>query len=487
MRHFRCFQWCRARVARPAMIRTSSRHLTSSALAFAGLLLILWLAQPTVSGAEALPAADAAAGQEVVPGQEYVPGQVIVQYSGEQAPQAIDVPIGSDEEQLAGVLEGRPGIESASANYIARISGWLPNDSGLNPSKTGPKGGWQKRQWNMLPCHSLCYPGGASNSLQSRGGANVIRAWQHLRQAERPGANGVRIAVLDSGVAYRNKGSNFRKNPDFRSRTFLPGFDFVERDRIPLDLNGHGTHVAATIAEATNNKRGLTGMAYRSKVIPVRVMDANGFGTTLNIVKGIRWAANHGARIINMSLNFACGESVPALDDALQYAHKKGLTLVGSAGNIGSQACQSAPATSPGVISVGGSTESGCVATYSFKDPDIDIVAPGGGKQRDDCPFSAQNRGIFQVAMVARVPNWFGIEDIWEGSSMAASHISAAAAMVLASDVLTDKRGPRQVRERLLGTARLPAYSADDPASGFGAGILDAGRATNPKVDLPQS
>ena len=121
-------------------------------------------------------------------------------------------------------------------------------------------------------------------------------------------------------------------------------------------------------------------------------------------------------------------------------------------------------------------------ASYSFKSDQIDIAAPGGGVPRDGCPFTSSNRGILQVAMVARDPRWFGIEGIWIGTSMAAAHVSAGAAAVLASDVLNGRRGPRQVKERLLSTARLPAFAAGQPASGFGAGILDLGRATNPKV-----
>ena len=115
-------------------------------------------------------------------------------------------------------------------------------------------------------------------------------------------------------------------------------------------------------------------------------MDANGFGTTENITEGIRWAANHGARIINMSINFACGKNVPALEDALKYAHRKGVVLVGSDGNKGAQACPSLPATAPQVISVGGSTESGCVGNYSFRSTSVDIAAPGGGSTTNGCP-----------------------------------------------------------------------------------------------------
>jgi serine protease len=397
----------------------------------------------------------------------------------------LSVPARYDEEKLARSLARRPGIVSASPNYIASISRWIPNDPGRNASRRGPRTGWQKRQWNLLPCQSLCNPNWASNGLQSRGGANVIRAWQNLRRVGRGGARGVRVAVLDSGVAYRDFGRNFRRNPDLASGTFLRGYDFVQNDRLPLDLNGHGTHISATIAQATNNGRGLTGIAYGAKIIPVRVVDANGFGSTIDIVRGIRWAANNGAQVMNMSFNFDCGASIPSLDSALAYARSMGVVLVGSAGNIGSQTCPSRPATSPDVISVGGTTESGCVAAYSFRDSAIDVAAPGGGTPRSDCPFSARNRGVLQVAMVARDPRRFGIENIWSGTSMAAAHVSAGAAMVLASGVLTERRGPRAVAARLLGTARLPAHASGDPSSGFGAGIINLGRATNPGYKLP--
>ncbi|MEX1220231.1 MAG: S8 family serine peptidase [Solirubrobacterales bacterium] len=462
-------------------MRNTSIHL----LAFLTTLVVVLALQPVGSSATGAAAPGTAAGQRVLPGQDYIEGQVLVQFSADGIPEVIPVPATSDEEAVAEMLEARPGIATASPNYIARISRWIPDDPGVDASRSGGRAGWQKRQWNLLPCHSLCSPDSASNSLQSRGGANVIRAWQNLRQAGRAGARGVRIAVLDSGVAYRDFGRGFLKNPDFGPQTFLPGYDFVQNDKVPLDLNGHGTHITATIAQATNNGRGLTGIAYGAKIIPVRVIDQNGYGSTLNIIRGIRWAADSGARVINMSLNFECGASIPALDSALLYAYEKGVVLVGSAGNIGSQTCPSPPATSPVVIAVGGTTESGCLASYSFKDSRIDIAAPGGGRQLGDCPFSAANRGILQVAMVGRDPRWFGIENIWSGTSMAAAHVSAGAAMILASKALGDGRGPLKVKERLTATARMPAYAEGDPASGFGAGIIDLGRATNPAVQLP--
>ena len=208
-------------------------------------------------------------------------------------------------------------------------------------------------------------------------------------------------------------------------------------------------------------------------------MDANGFGNTANIIKGIRWAADHGARVASMSLNFACGRSIPALEDALRYAHSKGVTLIGSSGNKGAQTCPSLPATARQVISVGGTTESGCVANYTFRSTAIDIGAPGGGSTSRGCPHRTGDRPILQVGMIGQDPAWFGIEPGWKGTSMAAAHVAGAAAMVIASDAI-GKKGPSQVRRRLLDTARLPEHARNDPDSGMGAGIVNLGKAVDP-------
>ena len=182
------FYGCRALVARPVMIRTTLKSRTLYLLASVAALLLLPAWQPSGSPAAETAAPGPAAGQLTLPGEDYVQGQVLVQFSRGAAPEVIPVPVTSDEESVAEVLEERPGIISASPNYIARISRWIPDDPGVNPPKTGGRAGWQKRQWNLLPCFSLCSPDSASNSLQSRGGANVIRAWQNLRQAGRAGA-----------------------------------------------------------------------------------------------------------------------------------------------------------------------------------------------------------------------------------------------------------------------------------------------------------
>lgn len=444
---------------------------------FAGTLAFGWSGSAT---ADTEPAPQPV--ESELAGEPFVPGEVIVQYEDEEVPQTIDVADRANIEVVADILEDRPDIEYASPNYIASISRWMPDDPGVNRSAAGRVGGWRDKQWNLLPCLSSCRSG-ASIDEQSPGGINAVRAWHHLRKAGRPGAAGVKVAVLDTGVAYRKLNQGFRRNPDLSPRNFVPGYDFVDDDRLPLDRNGHGTHVTSTISQATDNGRGLAGIAYRAKIMPVRVMDTFGFGTTENIVRGIRWAANRGARVISMSINFDCGLEVPPVEAALDYAHRKGAVLVGSSGNRGQVSCPSLPATAPPVINVGGTTESGCVANYSFRSEEIDIAAPGGGVGSDGCVSGTANRPILQVAMIGSDPTWFGIEKGWKGTSMAAAHVAGAAAMVIASDVLEGgKKGPRQIRERILGTARLPEFASGDPASGAGAGILDLGRATNPKV-----
>ena len=102
------------------------------------------------------------------------------------------------------------------------------------------------------------------------------------------------MAVLDSGVAYENRG-RYRRAPDFRRITFVKGYDFVGRDRHPNDVFGHGTHVAGTIAQATNNRLGTAGIAYRARIMPLRVLDWKGSGDSVAIARG-RSATPPGAR-----------------------------------------------------------------------------------------------------------------------------------------------------------------------------------------------
>ena len=116
---------------------------------------------------------------------------------------------------------------------------------------------------------------------------HVERAWEETK------GEGITVAVIDTGVS---------RVPDLRQTEFVPGYDFVNDRKDARDDNGHGTHVAGTIAQSTNNNYGVAGVAYHAKIMPLKVLAAQGGGTVSDIADAIRFAADNGADIINMSL-----------------------------------------------------------------------------------------------------------------------------------------------------------------------------------------
>src|SRR5205807_9406974 len=137
----------------------------------------------------------------------------------------------------------------------------------------------------------------------------------------RAGGRGAVVAVLDTGVAYRTW-HRYRRSPDFAGTRFSAPYDFVAGNRYPLDRNGHGTFVTGTIAEATNNGFGLTGLAYGASIMPVRILGADGTGDAGTISRGIRYAATHGAKVINLSLEFSIdvtASDIPELISAVRF------------------------------------------------------------------------------------------------------------------------------------------------------------------------
>jgi serine protease len=208
------------------------------------------------------------------------------------------------------------------------------------------------------------------------------------------------------------------------------------------------------------------------------VLNRAGRGNAVQIAKGIRFATAHHAQVINMSFNFACGKKVPLVDEALREAYEAGVVTVAAAGNLGSERCVSEPATGPRVLGVGGTTEGGCLGTYSLAGKGIDLVAPGGGAPKPGCP-SVLARPIYQVTFRPGSTARFAIPNGYVGTSMAAAHVSGAAAMVLAGGTvnasLTGHRGIVDVVTRRL---RKTARSLGLPFTEQGAGLLDVGRAT---------
>jgi serine protease len=443
----------------------------------------IFAAAGLLSAAIAATSASGAIG--VSPAREFAPHQVVLKLKGAPQGKVVDLPPGVGVRQAAARLRRSPRIAYAAPNYTATASGstsktallqdpWTPNDPGPLATPPGPPGGWVSLQWNFLPWEGT----GTALLPVSPGGIDAVGAWQHLIAANRRGARGIVVAVLDTGIAYRNEGSRFRRSPDFSPGQFVKGYDFVENDRLPLDENGHGTHVAGTIAEKTNDGIGLAGLAYRAKLMPVRVLDRNGSGQADDIARGIHYAVAHGADVINMSFNFGCGKGVPGVDEELRNAYRKGVVTVASIGNLGSEACVSAPATGPHTIGVGGTTEGGCLGSYSLLPGDgVDVLAPGGGSPVSGCP-SVSNRSIYQVTLKGGNTRRFGEPGSYIGTSMAAAHVSGVAAMVLAGNVLNPKASPtrriNEVTKRLRSTARDLGL----PPERQGAGLIDAGAAT---------
>jgi serine protease len=338
---------------------------------------------------------------------------------------------------------------------------FLPDDTA-----GGRPGDWQELQWNFAGPY----------------GVDAPRAWANLIAAGAPGGVGVTIAVLDTGVAYTNRKS-FHRSPDLADARFVAGWDFVDDDAYPLDRNGHGTHVASTIAEQTDNAYGLTGLAYGARIMPVRVLDAYGDGDALKIARGVIFAVDHGAKVINLSLNFdrtISAAQIPELLRAFSYAAGHGVLVVTAAGNAHAEGLPY-PARAEDVLAVGATTEFGCVASYSSFGRDLDIVAPGGGPDAsltDDpnCRSGRTGRSIFQITLDRGVARFARHGFI--GASMAAPHVSAIAALIVASKVLGSDPSPAAVTERLRQTARdlgPPGYDER-----YGWGLVDAGAATAP-------
>jgi serine protease len=477
------------------IISPHTRRLARTAFTSALLLLaLMWLAGGVARAANFVP-------REVVVG--YAPRQAtivaadiahVARVAGTKTPRTagppqadfkvLKLPPGVTVAAEIRRLRRQRGVAYAVPNYIAHMdAAYIPND----PGRAGVAGGWERMQWNFL----------------SQAGVNAPAAWANLIADHRPGGRGVVVAVLDTGIAYRNW-HQFRKSPDFTGTRFIAPHDFVASDpgrcdkgkaqlpeaaRYPLDREGHGTFVAGIIAEATNNGIGLTGLAYGATVMPVRILDACGDGDAGTIARGIRYAVQHGAQVINLSLEFSLGVTsadIPNIISAIRYAHRHGVVVVAAAGNEGvSQLAY--PAAAPAVISVGATTRDRCLADYSNGGPRLDLVAPGGGNDSPSLPNDPNCHPdrtlptIYQMTLLdPSAPGRFGYPSDVYGTSMSSPEVAATAAFVIASRVLGGHPTPDQILGRLESTAQPLGGSI--PNSNYGYGLLDAGAATAPLV-----
>jgi len=291
----------------------------------------------------------------------------------------------------------------------------------------------------------------------------------HLRQIGMPDAwklsdgNGVIVAVLDTGVAYEDY-KKFHQLPDLKGLTFVEPYDFVTNTPHADDDHGHGSHVTGTIAQATNNGIGVAGVGLNVKIMPLKVLSASGSGSVAGIADAIRYAADHNAKVINMSLGGAFPSTV--LKKAVKYAHDKGVTVVCAAGNE-SRGKVGYPAAYPGAVAVSATQFDESITFYSNYGKDIDIAAPGGNT-RVDQNGDGMPDGVLQNTIVIGDPTKDGYFT-YMGTSMASPHAAGVAALVVGEGVTN----PDQVESILKASARKPQNQSYNVEK-YGAGIIDA-------------
>lgn len=229
----------------------------------------------------------------------------------------------------------------------------------------------------------------------------VSKAWSLVTQKRE-----IKVAVLDTGIDYNH--------PDLKNRVLSNlGYNFLTGTNDASDDNGHGTHVSGIIAAQANNNLGMTGVTGQLdvKIIPIKVLNSNGEGDTDIISKGIRYAADAGADIINMSFG-APGQDVD-IDSAVQYARSKGVFMVAAAGNDSSNADNYSPAGDQGVFTVSAVSTNLRKAYFSNYGSVVQVASPG-------------------VSILSTIPG--GKYQAWDGTSMAAPIVSGIAAILKAQN-----------------------------------------------------
>jgi subtilisin family serine protease len=227
------------------------------------------------------------------------------------------------------ILESSPRVEYAERDVRLRALDTIPNDSEW-AGQWGPRRVSAPRAWDV-----------------TRGSENVV------------------IAVLDTGVDF--------SHPDLTG-AFVAGYDFVNDDPDAGDDHGHGTATAGVAAARTNNANGVAGACWTCSLMPVKVLGSDAYGDSSTVARGIVWAVDHGARVVNLSLGGP--ETTQTLTDAVAYATARGALLVAAAGNDGTSAPYY-PAASPAVIGVAAVDELDEPYGWSNHGPWVHVAAPG--------------------------------------------------------------------------------------------------------------
>jgi len=357
----------------------------------------------------------------------------------------VRIPSQSTINQILNAYGQNPNVRYAEPVYYFKAK-FVPDDTKY------------AYQWNLYNPYTM--------------GINMQKAWDVTF-----GSRDVIVAIVDTGVAYESyydQTNYYYKSRDFFGSNFVGGYDFVNNDTHPNDDHWHGTFVAGIIAHTTNNNLGGAGVAPQTSIMPIKVMDSEGRGSTFLISEGIIWAADHNADIINLSL----GGPEPSfvIEDACAYAYQKGVTLVCAAGNRGLDSLVYPAAYNDYCIAVGATRLDGTRAYYSDYGKGLDLVAPGGDVQVD------QNRDNIGDGIMAMTFGPKGYND-WvylfaHGTSMATAHVSGVAALVISRGIASSPDGVRAV---------LQATALDKGAAGYdyeyGWGQVDAYAAVTYQAD----
>ena len=318
---------------------------------------------------------------------------------------------------------------------------------------------------------------------------DAYSAWDVVRGDPR-----IVLAIIDTGIAFENYAipdyerpfvqagaTTYLQSPDLPG-PFLPGWDFVHDDAHPDDDKGHGTTMATIAAGAANNIAGSAGVAFGVTILPIKVLNFDGEGDEDDIIQGIRFAADQGADVINLSLGYAplsffrdrLGLSQQdivhmfnPLRDAVLYARAKGSIVVAAAGNFGADEV-SLPAGFPGVIAVGATAPDGGRASYSSWGPGLDFMAPGGEPEthrNQDYVWALGIRPHRAPGSTLANPEVFGVFNGF-GTSEAAAHVSGAVALLRSLGL----KSQGSIEQTLRATAlRSPGATGPfDSSSGYG-------------------
>jgi serine protease len=394
----------------------------------------------------------------------YVPGHVVVKFAPDMTQSAmgavaqdagasrvvvphhadfsyVEIPADADPVAMAAQIASQPGVVYAEA------------DAQVFPLYTPNDPLW-KYQWNLQKL-------------------DLPKAWD-INQG---GRSSVVVAVIDTGVAYVDEGSA-AKAPDLAGTSFRPGFDFVWDDDRPVDLEGHGTHVTGTIAQTTNNSLGVAGFAFNVSIMPIKALytdwdaalDAPYPYGASTVARAIRFAADNGAQVINLSLgSFAPNQ---ATRDALTYAVGKGAFVAVAAGNSGdSDNAPLYPAVYAkdiaGVVAVAAVDEALNRAPYSNVNDYVEITAPGGNVD-DDLNDDGYADGVLQQtldpdAVQSGVFNRF-LYLFADGTSMASPHVAAFAALLIDQGITK----PAAVEDAMKHFATDLGATGRDNETGYG-------------------